>query len=372
MLDFYRHRRRTVRRAAGLPQQRRLVSLVLLSLGVVMMIGVSRNENLWRGLFGLRRAPPPAELPAERPPADPPGTFRAAPTEAKGEPATAEAPPADDAPSPQPSPKGRGSTAPATPTPPAARPPLPPGARADYLQTVEDDTVFRPAEADAWFHLLDLLKQPQIQKLAGEARRVSYAQLQRQPAAYRGQLVQVEGTARGAFYKKAPKNSYGITGYHQLWIEAKGGPPNPIVVYCLDVPQGFPSGEELDAQVSLAGFSYKRWAYESRGGITTAPVVLAAALNWQKPQPAAPAPQVELGSLLLIVLPAALGLCAMIVLLVWWRDRASTRQRHATTDPASTGAALAALAEAERSSAHLETTPDADDWNDWRNGSAAR
>ena len=33
-----------------------------------------------------------------------------------------------------------------------------PGVRSDYLDTVRDDTVFRVAESDAWFHLLELVE----------------------------------------------------------------------------------------------------------------------------------------------------------------------------------------------------------------------
>jgi hypothetical protein len=62
----------------------------------------------------------------------------------------------------------------------------------------------------------------------------------------------------------------------------------PIVVYSLQMPAGFPSGMELDEEVSFSGFCYKRWAYPAADGTRVAPLILAKTARWN-PQPAPPA-----------------------------------------------------------------------------------
>ena len=147
-----------------------------------------------------------------------------------------------------------------------------------FLKAVRDNTVFTDSEKDAWFRLLEKLQQADHGRLEQESRgEVAFAQLYREPEAYRGQLVTVRGTVRLGYYRQAPLNLYGIDGYYLFWLRPVGS-TNPIVVYSLEVPQGFPNVRALEAQgrkpelfedVEFTGYFFKRWAYRAEDG--TAP-----------------------------------------------------------------------------------------------------
>jgi hypothetical protein len=75
-------------------------------------------------------------------------------------------------------------------------------------------------------------------------------------------------------------------------VRPAGGPNSPIVVYSLDLPQGFPpikdkyaDGEltTLNEEVEFTGYFFKRWAYPTEHDIQVAPLLLARAPRWQAP-----------------------------------------------------------------------------------------
>jgi hypothetical protein len=157
------------------------------------------------------------------------------------------------------------------------------------LTRIEDNTVFRYSEKDIWFRLLEDL----AARDAGELRErstgtVSFVQLYRQPDQYRGKLVTVSGTARLAHYREAPENLYGIPGYYMLWLQPVAA-NSPIVIYCLQLPDGFPDVRameaqgrkpELDEDLEVTGYFFKRWAYRAQDGTRLAPLLLAKTPTW--------------------------------------------------------------------------------------------
>lgn len=205
-----------------------------------------------------------------------------------------------------------------------------PGVHAQYLDAVRDDTVFRAPESDAWFHLLELLESNSLERLvAASGGPVSYLQLDRQPQAYRGRLVTVSGIVRSAKKVAAPENSYGIDRYYQLWLQPLRSDPELIVVYALHLPLDFPVGEELDEPVSATGFFFKRWAYPSRSGILTAPLVLAKTVMW-RPAPPASAPSSS-DEPVFVAVVAALAIALLFVAWVWRRSRRPRAASQAVT-----------------------------------------
>jgi hypothetical protein len=117
---------------------------------------------------------------------------------------------------------------------------------------------------------------------------VSFGQLFKQPEVYRGRLVTVEGTARRVEFMEAPENFYGIDSYFRLWLQPVGS-NSPIVIYSLDVPEGFPAMRiaqtpdsylDLEESVRITGFFFKRWPYSARDGTRLAPVVLSRTFSW--------------------------------------------------------------------------------------------
>jgi len=189
------------------------------------------------------------------------------------------------------------------------------------MSSVRDHTVFRGVETETWFELLGMLRQTSNQALAEEsAREVGVIQLSRQPAEYRGHLVRLNGAIRRAHYLKAHRNELGIEGYWRCWLFTPGS-KNPIVVYSLEMPQGFPSGMELSEAVEFVGVFFKVWVYQAADDIRTAPLVLAKLGDWlpKAPRPPTPLPSVRL------VLSVGISLTAIAALFALTVYRSSVR-----------------------------------------------
>lgn len=196
-----------------------------------------------------------------------------------------------------------------------------PGVNPTHLAAVRDDAFFRAAERDAWFHLLQILAETEPAELSRASMgRVSFVQLFQQSSFYRGRIVRLKGTVRRASPMTPPKNDYGIERYYQLWLSPDDNPSSPVVLFCLELPEGFPTGMTLAERTEVEGFYFKRLAYEAADTLRTAPTVLAREIRWQpapKSQPIGPpAP----GSPWM-VFGVALVLSAAIATYVYWRTR---------------------------------------------------
>ncbi len=159
-----------------------------------------------------------------------------------------------------------------------------------FLDSIRDNTVFRNAEKDAWFRLLEQLDERALASLQRESTGyVGFLQLYKQPTAYRGKLVTVAGTIHMGYHVDAPQNLYGIAGYYVFWLRPAGA-KSPIVVYCLGIPDGFPdvakapAGErpQLDEPAEFTGYFFKRWAYRARDDTRLAPLILAKSPRWER------------------------------------------------------------------------------------------
>ena len=160
----------------------------------------------------------------------------------------------------------------------------PPGPTSVDYAAIKDDTIFRAVEAAAWYKLLKYLNNVDNNQLqAASLGPVSFAQLHQSPAAFRGRVIELVGHVRRAHYLDAPKNDFGIEGYWQCWLFPANS-LNPIVVYALELPDGFPHGMKLRERVEFTGVFFKRWAYASKSGSRVAPLVIAGRGCWQ-PEP---------------------------------------------------------------------------------------
>jgi hypothetical protein len=220
------------------------------------------------------------------------------------------------------------------------------------LATVRDDMLLRPAEAEAWYHLWVVLKNADADKLEEESLgRMGFVQLFEQAEEYRGRLVTIRGTVRQAAWVKAYDNPYGIEGYWECWLRPAGGPDSPIIVYALEMPEGFPSGENLREDAAFTGFSYKRKAYQAKGrgggGETrTAPLVMAKIGQWTPPPPKE-TPRANVWIILVAVTGTAL-IAAGIAMFVYLRSGSVSpaAQQYSTLGKAEEGE-LAALERAD-------------------------
>jgi hypothetical protein len=177
---------------------------------------------------------------------------------------------------------------------------------------VKDNAMFLRAEHEAWFLLWEEARRLEPAQLNRRSLGiVSYAQLAGQPDVYRGQAVTVKGRVLRESFKRAPKNALGITDYHQLVIAPVGGGDWPITIYCLDLPTGFPRGEDLQEDVSIAGLFFKNWSYPYEGGMGISPVLVTKSFEWSPPAVRAPVgvSQQDVGPL--VVGGVAAILCAL-------------------------------------------------------------
>jgi hypothetical protein len=199
-----------------------------------------------------------------------------------------------------------------------------PGVKPKLLATVRDDMLLIPAESDAFYHLCAVLRSAEVEELEeASLGRKGFVQLYEQPREYRGRVVTIRGEARQAHQFEAHPNDYGIETLWKITLRPAGGPNSPILVYSVDMPAGFPSGENLREEVTFTGFSYKRAAYqaagETAGGETrTAPLLVAKTAQWTPP-PAVRSPSAAVWAILSAVLGAAL-LAAGIAMFVYLRS----------------------------------------------------
>lgn len=204
-------------------------------------------------------------------------------------------------------------------TEPVANPPQPAG---QYDRTIEDNTYFRPEERQVWFDVFEQLESKSFQKLQQESvGEIAYAQFVKQPDEYRHKIVTLQGTVVREEPQRPGKNPVGIDRYHRLWISPRGGGQWPFVVFCRELPDEFPRGDQLHESVTVVGSFFKNWSYSYGEGLGLAPVVLANSVVWEPPpvrQAQKPLPISQL-----IWATAAAGVTALGV--VWFAIRRTMR-----------------------------------------------
>ncbi|MHC4179567.1 MAG: hypothetical protein ACYSWU_18810 [Planctomycetota bacterium] len=214
-----------------------------------------------------------------------------------------------------------------------------PGVEPAYLDQVRDDTidrdqeqeagVFRDQEQDAWFHLFEILNTTDEARLRQRSiGPIAYGQLFRQSQQYRGRLATVRGTIRRTSLPRVADNDYHIDRYYQTVLQPADSPSELMFVYCLHLPEGFPQGLKVSADVEVTGFYFKRWAYPAQDKVRIAPVLLARTVRWSKRPPAVGQRPVGVGAVLTWT-AVALGATLLVVVYVYRRTRRTQPQEPA-------------------------------------------
>ncbi len=195
----------------------------------------------------------------------------------------------------------------------------------ELLKSIQDDTYFRSAETEAWFHFLTWLRNAPIAEIqAAETPETSSLQLLRQMPAYRGRLVRVRGRVLRVSPISVPENSAGFATYWRCWVQDPAGTA-PIVVYLLELPDGFPIGTNLRESAEFTGIAYKRWAYQAQTGLMVAPVVLAKTVRWT-PRPDPPADATVNSAPMLLGIGGVALLSLILVRWVFWGSGRAARR----------------------------------------------
>jgi hypothetical protein len=243
-------------------------------------------------------------------------------------PSVQRAPPSDDRSATPPGPAAPGDAAPS-----GYFPGVEPGA----LDAVRDNKPVGVAEWGAWLHLFDVLQHTDQATLRRKAAPVTYVQLLQQSSDYRGELVTMRGIVRRAHPAKTPRNEYGLTDYYQAWLWPSDHPQDPVVVWSLHLPEGFPIGMEVAEPVEVTGFHFKIFVYKSADGLVRrAPMLLAGNVRWtgagsagRGSAEAAGAPALSARSLALLIGGAA-GLAVLVAAIVYVRTRRAAPEREDT------------------------------------------
>jgi hypothetical protein len=174
---------------------------------------------------------------------------------------------------------------------PIERRPLP-GLDLALLQGVRDDASFRNIERPALAHVVATLQSMSDDDIARASIGVlTYRQVFHQPQLYRGEPMKLSGIVRRA-HKLGPKPDqegeiqsnpeqpaeHDIS-YWQLWV-FKPGASDPLVVFCPEMPAGFPEGMEIEEKVELHAVFFKRLAYAAQDRVRTAPMLAAKNVTW--------------------------------------------------------------------------------------------
>lgn len=148
------------------------------------------------------------------------------------------------------------------------------------LAVVEDRTPLFHKEAPAVKMLVELLQETPAEKLQKACLgRVLFAQYTQQPDVYRGKLILLRGVAVSAGEEKVFDKDLGLEKWYPVWMLPEDCPNEPIVVYCLELPENFPTGEDIRQKVSFNAFFLKMWPYASHIGVRSTALFYA-----QKPQ----------------------------------------------------------------------------------------
>ncbi len=198
-----------------------------------------------------------------------------------------------------------------------------PGIKPEYLQWVRDDKVFCPGENRAWLNLLDVLGDTDEATLEkASTGRVTFAQLFDQPKEYRGELVTVRGIVRRAHPMSIRGSDAAALKYHELYLFPDDNPRDPMIVYCLFLPEGFPTGMKLVEHATITAFHFKRCSYNVEASMLRAPRLAARTIHWHKTT-ATSQPAPDLVSLFAAITVAAV-LCLSVTVYAYSRTR-STR-----------------------------------------------
>lgn len=152
------------------------------------------------------------------------------------------------------------------------------------LAAVRDATFFRAAETNAWLQTWRTLEsEDETTRRGAAASTPSFSELFGQPRSFRGRLVRLRGVFHRLEQVRAPANDDGIEDFWQGWLELDGGPANPVVVQCLRLPAGMPTGMNIRAAAEVVGYFFKNWAYAAADTVRVAPLVMTREPLWRPP-----------------------------------------------------------------------------------------
>ncbi len=204
---------------------------------------------------------------------------------------------------------------------------------------VEDNAVYRSAESEAWQRCWEQLAELSPAQRQAAVATVNYVQLFSQTEQLRGQLIKLRGSVRRAYRTKSAAANSPVGSYVVMGVLLHKDQTAPVVVYCADLPPGFPQvgpaddlgqGQPMHVEVEITGILFKRWLHRSLGGMQFSPLVLGEVDQWRAPPEAAPArPLIAINTPVILLTLLLLTLCATKIALVVYRSTRWSSGSHA-------------------------------------------
>lgn len=195
----------------------------------------------------------------------------------------------------------------------------------ELLSGIRDDySGVRRSEAGAYFEVLSRARNVPAESLERAARTdVGYTLLMADPDRYRGLPITLDGEVRRLVQLASDSSDPGAAPLYEAWLFTRESAANPYRIVATEISPQMPLGESLRRRAQVTGYFFKRQAYDSKGGLHVAPLLLAKSI--QSMQPAAgPVVRRDTG-----LTPYVAGLAVLVALalgLTLWRYRASDRQ----------------------------------------------
>jgi hypothetical protein len=150
----------------------------------------------------------------------------------------------------------------------------PPRLRRDLFQFIRDEKWIPEADDDydatrellAYYDFLLTAHRTSPEYFRDKARHdVTYAQLFREPAAFRGEVIHLQGKLRRLTHHTATSMAHigGVEEFYEAWIYNDDVGAHPFCVIFTELPAGLKPGDQLTIPVSFDGYFYKKVQYKS-------------------------------------------------------------------------------------------------------------
>ncbi len=167
------------------------------------------------------------------------------------------------------------------------------------------------------------LKSTSQQELEDAANRsVGFRVINVEPDAYRGMLIRIEGTLRNFTSFPFGDSQTTADDLYQGWVFTDDSGSKPWMILCTEKPTGLELQERMEVPMTVSGYFFKRYGYQSEGGMNVAPLLIAKSISLQ---PIRQARHVRNENISLYVI-WVLGIISLLFALMIWRFYASDKK----------------------------------------------
>jgi hypothetical protein len=147
------------------------------------------------------------------------------------------------------------------------------------LSAVRDNTpLVRGAELDAWRYLFGYLANtPQSSLETQTSGDVSFFELERQAAAYRGRVVTINGRVLRCEQQTSNDDSI---NFFLCYVRMSDNAEIPLTLCVATLPDNFPVAQRMNETIQVTGVFYKNRYYMVGEDVYSSPTVLANTLQW--------------------------------------------------------------------------------------------